>query len=504
MCGIAAYVGPVTDERIAQVDTAADRLRHRGPDADGFRVAGDVMFAHRRLAIVDVQGGAQPLTSEDGRVSLICNGEIYNHALLRQTLMTRHTFATQSDSEVIVHLYEELGPRSVDLLCGMFAFVLTDGRRVFAARDALGIKPLYVGRDDGEGLWFASEIKALQSLCTQIDEFPPGCFYTSEHGFERFYEPSWVEASTGRGDLGTHDLATALELATTRHLMGDVPVGVLLSGGLDSSLLAALARPHTDRLHTFTVGFDGSPDLLAASEVARHLGATHHERVYTLADMLAVLERVIYHLESYDPALIRSAIPCYFVSQLAAEHVKVVLCGEGADEIFAGYRYFGNLSDPRLLHRESVRILHGLHNINLQRADRMTMAHALEGRVPFLDNEFVDVAMRLDPALKVHRPDKREKWYLRRAFDRLLPDHILWRTKVEFAAGCGSEQALQAHCEQLVTDEEFGRAAEWFPDDRPATKEAFYYRRIFERFFPGDALRSTVGRWRGSVGVEQE
>ena len=303
-----------------------------------------------------------------------------------------------------------------------------------------------------------------------------------------------------RSDLADHHPRPAIRRGTVAGR--ELPdLGVFLSGGLDSSILAALVRSQMHELHSFSVGLDNSVDLLAARAVADYLGIQHHELIYTVEDMLEVLETVIYHLESYDPVLIRSAIPCYFVSKLAADHVKVTLSGEGSDEAFACYRYFGDLSDADALHRESVRTLRCLHNMNLQRVDRMTMAHALEERVPFLDTDFLDVAMAIDPGTKLHRPDRTEKWLLRRAFAGLLPEAILWRTKEEFAQGCGSEWALREYCDRLVGDAEFERASELCPVDTPKTKEAFHYRRIFEQFCPGDVLRRTVGRWRGTAGL---
>ncbi len=499
MCGIAAYVGKISTEDAAAVDELAGRLSHRGPDDAGLLATPGAVVAHRRLAIVDVAGGGQPLRNEDGRLALVCNGEIYNHAARRSELASRHHFATRSDSEVILHLYEEMGLDCVAQLTGMFAFVLTDGERILAARDALGIKPLYLGRDLEGGLWFASELKALPPACTRIDEFPPGSLYTEEGGFRRWYRPSWFAAEGQATPTDGAEIAGVLQDSVERRLMADVPVGVFLSGGLDSSLIAALARPHVDVLHSFSVGLETAPDLEAARVVAEHLGTEHHERVYTEPEAVEVLERVIYHLESYDPALIRSAIPCYFVSELAAEHVKVALSGEGADEAFAGYRYFDQVATPASLHRESVRIMQGLHNLNLQRVDRMTMAHGLEGRVPFLDTEFLDVAMHLDPATKLHHEGQSEKWLLRRAFDGMLPDSILWRTKQEFAQGCGSEWALREHCDRVVSDAQMEEAEELFPVDTPDTKEAFHYRRIFDDLFPGESHRRTVGRWRGAT-----
>jgi asparagine synthase (glutamine-hydrolysing) len=407
-------------------------------------------------------------------------------------------FRTHSDSEVIVHLYEESGAGCVNALDGMFAFVVTDGVRLLAARDPLGVKPLYMGVDNDGLLWFASEIKALAALCPQLEEFPPGHLFTTDGGLRRWFDPPWSQPLQDPAPFDGPALAQVLDRAVEKRLMSDVPFGVSLSGGLDSSLIAALMRPHVDELHTFAVGLEGAPDLPAARRVAEHLGTHHHEYVYAPSEAIDALETVVAHLESYDPALLRSAIPNFFVSRLASEHVKMILNGEGADEAFAGYGYFAAIDDPAALQRESVRLLSGLHNLNLQRLDRMTMAHGLEGRVPFLDVEFLECATSLDPRIKLHRADRLEKWPLRAAFDGVLPDEILWRPKLEFAQGTGSEWTLREHCEAIVSDADFADAERRFPVDTPQTKEGFWYRRIFEELFPGEPLRRTVGRWRGT------
>ncbi len=502
MCGITAYVGDDARARIDETRRLAERLRHRGPDDNGSHLCDRMALAHRRLSIIDLEGGRQPLTNEDGRVALICNGEIYNHRELRSRLAGAHRFKTGSDSEVILHLYEELGPDCVRELDGMFAFVLADGDRFLAARDPFGIKPLYVGRK-GTGLWFASELKALPADCDDISELPAGSYMT-EAGVTRWFEPDWVEPPAVPDADDPVALRRALERAVEKRLMSDVPLGVFLSGGLDSSVVAAIVRKHIDGLHSFAVGLEGSPDLVAARRVAEHLGTRHHEYVYTAAEAEAVIPRVIEHLESYDPALIESAVPCWFVSKLAAEHVKVVLSGEGADEVFAGYGYFASVRDPVTLHRECVRLLFGLHNMNLQRVDRMTMAHALEGRVPFLDRDFVALGMRRDPALKLTTADRPEKHMLRRAVADLLPSEIVWRKKQEFAHGSGSAGILSAHGEASVSDADFARRAVLYPVDTPTTKAGFAYRRIFDEMFPGEARRKTVGRWHGRVPTSKE
>jgi asparagine synthase (glutamine-hydrolysing) len=495
MCGFTALVGSDGAGRLEEVKHLAEVLRHRGPDDAAAHASGHAALAHRRLAIIDVAGGRQPLTNEDGTVAVVCNGEIYNFRELRARLEANHHFRTHSDSEVIVHLYEERGPELVHELDGMFAFVLVAGARYLAARDPFGIKPLYMGRDASGGVWFASELKALPPECEDVREVPPGSLVT-EKGAQRWFGPRWNEPTQKLERAGVVSLRQSLERAVEKRLMSDVPLGVFLSGGLDSSAIAAIVRRSIPALHTFAVGLAGSSDLAAARLVAEHLGTHHHEYVYTLADVEGSVESVIEHLESYDQALVESSVPCFFVSRLASEHVKVVLGGEGADEAFAGYGYFGEVNDPGAVHDECVRLLLGLHNMNLQRVDRMTMAHGIEGRVPFLDVAFIDHAMRLDPELKLRR-GRPEKWLLRMAVSDLLPPEIVWRTKQEFAEGSGSPALLAAYAEQAVTDADFACRHTLFPEDTPTTKQAFAFRRIFEQRFPGEARRRTVGRWRG-------
>jgi asparagine synthase (glutamine-hydrolysing) len=398
---------------------------------------------------------------------------------------------------VIIHLYEEMGPNCVKALDGMFAFVLSNGERFLAARDALGIKPLYVGRTSSE-TWFASELKALPPTCDDVFELPPGTCMT-EKGTTRWFQPPWLEPPSNPDPNDVGAIRRALERAVDKRLMSEVPLGVFLSGGLDSSVIAAMVRRRVDELHSFAVGVEGSADLLAARRVAEHLGTRHHEYVYTRDEAESVITTVIAHLESYDPALVESSVPCYFVAKLAAEQVKVILSGEGADEVFAGYGYFAGMTEPHALHRECARLLLGLHNMNLQRVDRMTMAHAVEGRVPFLDLDLVGLGMRREPALKLTRADRPEKWMLRRAVEDLLPPEIVWRTKQEFAHGSGSAAVLSSHGERSVTDADFARRAVLYPHDTPATKAAYAYRRIFDEMFPGEARRKTVGRWHGQA-----
>jgi asparagine synthase (glutamine-hydrolysing) len=493
MCGIlACALGAGSSE--AAVLAVADRLRHRGPDGDGSWRGGRMVLAHHRLAIVDLSGGAQPMTNEDGTLALVFNGEIYNHSALRSSLAARHRFRTESDAEVLLHLYEEVGADLVHRLQGMFAFVLTDGTRWLAGRDALGIKPLYRGWGGDGSVWFASEMKALTGPCTRIEEIPAGSLCDERETIRRWFVPSW-SGRVGSQGANLAGLRDALEVSVHTRLMSDVPVGVLLSGGVDSSVVAALARPHVGELHSFSVGLPGSPDLAAARVVAEHLGTIHHERTYTPGEAIAALPDVVRHLESYDRALVRSAIPCWFVSQLAAEHVKVVLTGEGADEVFAGYDWMRHIDDPVHLHRECVRLLLGLDRMNLRRVDRMTMAHGLEGRVPFLDVAFLDHAMAIDPSLKLHMDGRPGKWLLRAAASQLLPESICGRPKAEFAQGCGSELILDEWCEETIGESALSSAALEFPHDPPTSKEELLYRRVFAQHYPGlDPLR-TVSKW---------
>ncbi len=502
MCGILAFHGTPAAADVQSLAEAARRhLAHRGPDGMGVAGSGHSAAAHTRLAIVDVSGGAQPIYAEDERTLLACNGEIYNHRTLRGRLGRSHRFKTRSDSEVVLHLYEELGADCVRELDGMFAFFVSDGERFTAARDPFGIKPLYFGRDRAQNLWFASEFKALRERCSDFTALPPGSLVDEGGAVRRWYNPAWADSVGQQPRASRQDLVQKLEQSVCKRLMSDVPMGVFLSGGLDSSVIAALACRHLGRTKSFAVGVPGAPDLEAASFMARVLGTDHYECAYSAEDVGRELERIIYHLESYDVALIRSAVPCYFLSKLAAAHVKVALTGEGADELFAGYAHFKDIHEAAAVHQECVRLLLGLHSMNLQRVDRMTMAHGLEGRVPFLDVAFVDWAMSLDPALKLRRAGVPEKWVLRHAVSKLLPLQIVHRQKLEFSEGSGADQLLQSHAEARVSDRDITAARRRFPDDPPSSKEALLYRLIFEGLFPGAAARRTVQVWRGGAGA---
>ncbi len=503
MCGIVAIYGDNASRWAEYLDTMLGKLSHRGPDDQGTYVDSNIALGQTRLSIVDVAGGRQPIFAEDGQKCVICNGEIYNHLALRGELSQQHRFRTDSDTEVILHLFEEEGEESVSRLDGMFAFVVYDGRDILVARDPLGIKPLYQGQEDG-CLFFASEIKALEGVVDSIEEFPAGHYYSSKEGLVQYYRLSGIpEWNDNVGEI-CEGLQDRLNRAIEKRWMADVPVGCFLSGGIDSSLICAVSKQNFDHLDTFSVGLgEEAPDLEYARKVAQFLGTTHHEYTYTRDEVLEALPDVIYHLESFDRALVRSAVPCYFVSRLAKDYVKVILTGEGSDEVFAGYHYFKRFDDKEDVHQEALRILNGLHNMNLQRVDRATMAHSIEGRVPFLDIAFVEYAMAINPELKLAGKGKQmEKWLLRQAFTGYLPDEVIWRPKMEFADGCGSAQLIAEFAENEISDAEFERQKKRLDGIEISSKEELYYFRIFRSFFSTDVDVKAIGRWRGGFSTE--
>jgi len=494
------------------------RQRHRGPDWSGVHAEPRALLVHERLAIVDPAGGAQPLRSADGELVLAVNGEIYNHRELERELQQPYEFLTGSDCEVINALYREHGAAGVAKLNGIFAFALWDAAkgRYLIARDPIGVCPLYWGHDADGRLWVASEMKALVRVCDDVAPFPPGHYFDSEIGeLARYYEKPWRNYAATQGvAIAPEQLRDALESAVHRQLMSDVPYGVLLSGGLDSSLIAACAArfarrrveddDHSEawwpRLHSFAIGLHGSPDLAAAEIAAKALGTVHHGFHYTFEEGLDALPEVIRHIETYDVTTIRASTPMFLLARrIKAMGVKMVLSGEGADEIFGGYLYFHKAPNAREFHDETIRKLDALHSYDCLRANKAMMAWGVEPRVPFLDVEFLDVAMAMDAQAKMAgtRPDgsrRIEKSVLREAFAGYLPDSILWRQKEQFSDGVGYGwiDGLKAHAEAHVSDHDFAAAAERFPINPPQTKEAYYYRRIFEQFFPGDACAHTV------------
>jgi asparagine synthase (glutamine-hydrolysing) len=478
-----------------------DKIAHRGPDA--VQVAklegAPVIMAHSRLSIIGPDDGAQPIAQ--GSDMLIANGEIYNHADLR-AILGEGAFKTASDSETILHLFRSGALRWIDRLDGMFAFVLATGDRIIAARDPLGIKPIYMARM-GEGLAFASELKAFDGLgLTAIEAIPPGTLYDNRDGWRRWYRiPQGAAKAEPDVDGTARELRLVLEEAVAKWMVADVEVGSFLSGGLDSSIIAALAQKVLERsgkgpLKTFAVGTDGSPDLVAAKRVAEHIGSKHHEYVFTAGDVVENLPHIIYHLESADVDLVRSAIPTFFAARLARQHVKAVLTGEGADELFAGYTYHhAYVDDPRALADELTRSLGTMHNINLQRVDRITMAESLEGRTPFLDRKLIDFAQSIPAALKLcrTRPDAvastgptTEKWILRKACADLLPESLVWRKKAQFDEGSGTVAALQEALQTLTGERgEIGRAREG----------ALYEEILRGCFVDPDLILANAGQW---------
>ena len=502
MCGIAGVWGRPDAET---VESMLARMAHRGPDAQGILdLDGGGTFGHRRLAIIDPAGGDQPITSEDREAAIITNGEIYNFQKLRLDLESRHEFRTGSDGESALHLFEELGPAMVRRLDGMFALAVAHRDRLFLARDPLGIKPLYYAMGNGSNrtpvVYFASEIKALTGLDVRVREVPPGTCYDSKRGFVPYYRLPAHQPRRSPEQVLHRVLRETLEQSVEKRLMSDVPVGVFLSGGLDSSIIAAIAARHLQPLHTFAVGTAGSADLEAARVVARHIGSEHHEYVLDTGEIARDLKTILYHLESFDQDLVRSAIPCYYCSRLASEHVKVVLTGEGADELFAGYDYYLRIENLDLLQAELRRSVTTLHNINLQRVDRMTMAHGLEGRVPFLDLDLVHLAQTIPPELKLHRRSDGtivDKWILRSVVDDLLPPEIVWRDKEQFDRGSGTLDILDAALERLRREgsrEDSGNRADlpWLRSQ----EESIYYGLIVEAFGEGaESIVENVGRW---------
>ncbi|MCW8107763.1 asparagine synthase B [Alteromonas ponticola] len=517
MCGIFAILDIKTDvsELRTQALDLAKLLRHRGPDWSGIWNNNNTILCHERLAVVDVDNGAQPLVSQDGKKILAVNGEIYNHKVLEAKLHQPYSFKTKSDCEVILPLFQENGASFIDSLEGMFAFVLYDESQnaYLIARDHMGIIPLYTGYDEHGNFYVASEMKALAPICKTISEFPPGHYLWSKEGhLKRYYTRDWMQydaVKNNQTDLTA--LKQAFEKAVKTHLMSDVPYGVLLSGGLDSSLVSAIAAQYAakrvededqsqawwPRLHSFAVGLKDAPDLLAARKVADKIGTVHHEIHFTVQEGLDAIRDVIYHLETYDTTTIRAATPMYLMSRkIKAMGIKMVLSGEGSDEIFGGYLYFHKAPNAKEFHEETVRKLARLHLFDCARANKATSAWGVEARVPFLDKNFIDVAMRLNPQDKMCSSEKMEKWILRKAFDsqEILPDEVLWRQKEQFGDGVGYSwiDSIRDFVATEVSDQQLAAAAFRFPINTPDTKEGYYYRTIFESYFPQESAAKCV------------
>ncbi len=515
MCGIVAIfnIRQQTAELRQKALQMSRKIRHRGPDWSGIYCGGSAILAHERLAIVDPESGRQPLMSPDGKVALAVNGEIYNHRDIRRRYAGRYAFMTGSDCEVILALWRDKGPALVDELSGIFAFALYDEQtdEFLIARDPIGVIPLYMGTDDDGTVYVASELKALEGFCKQYEAFPPGHYYYSRDGHaKQYYKRDWADYDAVKDNgADTEELRQALEQAVRRQLMSDVPYGVLLSGGLDSSVISAVARKFSatrvesggrdeawwPRLHSFAVGLRGAPDLAKARLVADHIGTVHHEINYTLQEGIDALSDVIYFTETYDVTTVRASTPMYLLARfIRSMGIKMVLSGEGADEVFGGYLYFHKAPTPRAFHEETVRKLSRLHQYDCLRANKSLAAWGVEGRVPFLDKEFLDVAMRLNPKAKMCPGRQIEKRVLREAFADLLPDEVAWRQKEQFSDGVGYSwiDTLRGMAETAVTDSQMSRAAERFAVNPPRSKEEYMYREMFESHFPSRSAALTV------------
>ena len=515
MCGIvcAFDIKKSADELRPQILSMSKKIRHRGPDWSGIFANEKAILSHERLSIVDPQSGKQPLFSKDGKLVLAVNGEIYNHMEIRERFEGKYEFLTKSDCEVILALYREKGKDFLEDLNGIFAFALYDIEKdVFLiGRDHIGIIPLYQGWDDNGVYYVASELKSLEGHCTIIEEFLPGQYYYSPDGKpEKWYERDWMQYETVKdNETSIDELRDALEAAVERQLMADVPYGVLLSGGLDSSVISAIAKKYASKriesgnteaawwpqLHSFAVGLVGSPDLAAAQKVADHIGTVHHEIHFTVQEGLDAIRDVIYHIETYDVTTIRASTPMYLLARvIKSMGVKMVLSGEGADEIFGGYLYFHKAPSAEEFHKETVRKLSKLHMYDCLRANKSLAAWGVEGRVPFLDKEFIDIAMRLNPKDKMCGNGKIEKWVVRKAFEDYLPESVTWRQKEQFSDGVGYNwiDTLREVTSSQVTDQQMAHVNERFPVNPPMTKEEYYYRSIFEKHFPSNQAARCV------------
>ena len=515
MCGIVCAFDLKQDSESLrpQILEMSKRVRHRGPDWSGIYKSDNAILGHERLAIVDPASGKQPLYSEDNTLILAANGEIYNHLELRKQFEGKYQFKTESDCEIILALYQVKGSNFVDELNGIFAFALYDSSNdnYFIARDHMGIIPLYMGWDKYGTFYVASELKALEGVCAKIELFPPGHYWRSgDKTPTQWYKREWVDFENVKNNpTRIEDIHDALSDAVHRQLMSDVPYGVLLSGGLDSSITSALAKKFSSKrvgsenkqqawwpqLHSFSVGLEGSPDLAAAKKVSQHIGSIHHEVVFSIQEGLDAIRDVIYHLETYDITTVRASTPMFLMARSIKSHgIKMVLSGEGADELFGGYLYFHKAPSAEEFHKETVRKLNKLHQYDCLRANKSLAAWGIEGRVPFLDKEFIDVAMRINPLDKMINKERMEKWVVRKAFEDYLPESVAWRQKEQFSDGVGYSwiDTLKEMVEGEITDEQMENAHFRFPLQTPQNKEEFYYRVIFEEHFPSDAAALSV------------
>ena len=491
----------------------SQKIRHRGPDWSGIYCGKSAILAHERLSIVDPESGKQPLFSPDGKQILAVNGEIYNHQEIRRQYADRFRFQTGSDCEVILALYKEKGPDFIEDLNGIFAFALYDEENdeFLIARDHIGIIPLYIGYDSDGKVYVASELKALEGQCDRYEPFLPGHYYWSRTpGMRKWYQRDWMQYDAVKdNEASSEEIRQALRLAVKRQMMSDVPYGVLLSGGLDSSVISAIAEKFAEkrieddgrskawwpRLHSFDVGLKGAPDLDKARLVAEHIGTVHHEINYTIQEGLDAIRDVIYFIETYDVTTVRASTPMYLLARvIKSMGIKMVLSGEGADEIFGGYLYFHKAPDAREFHEETVRKLGKLYQYDCLRANKSLAAWGVEGRVPFLDKEFLDIAMRTNPSAKMCPGSTMEKRIVREAFSDMLPEQVAWRQKEQFSDGVGYSwiDTLKKITSEQVTDEQMEHAAERFPINTPLCKEEYYYRTIFEEHFPSESAARSV------------
>ena len=515
MCGIVAIfnIKEQTPELRAKALSMSKKIRHRGPDWSGIYCGGSAILAHERLSIVDPQSGGQPLFAPDKQQVLAINGEIYNHRDIRRRYEQTYAFQTGSDCEVILALYREKGIDFLEELNGIFAFALYDEAKdeFLIARDPIGVIPLYIGYDSDGTVYCASELKALEGFCERYEPFLPGHYYSSREGkMVCWYKRDWMTYEGAKSNpVPVSALHDALEDAVRRQLMSDVPYGVLLSGGLDSSVVSAIAKKFASRrvetdgqkeawwpqLHSFAIGLKGAPDLVKAREVADFIGTVHHEINYTIQEGLDAVRDVIYFIETYDVTTVRASTPMYLLARvIKSMGIKMVLSGEGADEVFGGYLYFHKAPDARAFHEETVRKLSKLYMYDCLRANKSLAAWGVEGRVPFLDKEFLDVAMRIDPQYKMCPGKTIEKKIVREAFSDMLPESVVWRQKEQFSDGVGYSwiDTLKAVTAEAVSDTEMEHAADRFPINTPRNKEEYYYRSIFEEYFPSESAARSV------------
>lgn len=506
MSGILAVIGKGKDPQL--VKELSERMSHRGPDESDLHIMENgSIICHESLSIIDLKLGKQPIQGTKN-AWMIHDGEIYNHQEIREGILKNHTFRTKSDSEVIVHLFEEFGYDFCNMMDGDFAFVIIDGDDYIAGRDPIGVKPLYYGLDERGRIYFSSEMKSIADQCKSFSTFPPGHYYTAKTGFVKYYDPEYEDHENANQSLDLDLIRVTLTEAIRKRLMSDVPVGVLLSGGLDSSLIAAitsrLLAENGKKLRSFSIGLDAdSPDNIVAGKAAEFLGTEHHEVHFTIEEGVEIIEKIIYHIETYDIISVRAGVPMYLLSKAISEKgIKVILSGEGADEIFGGHLYFRNAPSAEEFQKETIERVQKLFTADILRADKATMANSLEIRLPFLDKEFLDVAIRIKTEEKQPKTyDGAEKYILRKAFDTpenpYLPTEVLWRQKEQFSDGVGYSwiNELIEYCSTQVSDEQLAGAAVEFPYNPPTTKEAYFYRSVFHKYYPQTSAAQTVRKW---------